>query len=57
MVDFYCKKIQREIYKYLKCNVLIEQASVFNDVFKIKDEYMKIMNRVNEKRSAVLWFY
>lgn len=46
------KKIQREIYKYLKCNVLIEQASVFNDVFKIKDEYMKIMNSVNEKKKC-----
>lgn len=46
------KKIQKEIYKYLKCNVLIEQASVFNDVFKIKDEYMKIMNRVNEKKKC-----
>ena len=46
------KKIQKEIYKYLKCNVLIEQASVFNDVFKIKDEYMKIMNSVNEKKKC-----
>ena len=46
------KEIQKEIYKYLKCNVLIEQASVFNDVFKIKDEYMKIMNSVNEKKKC-----
>ncbi|MBN7573607.1 DNA-binding response regulator [Clostridium sp. 2-1] len=46
------KEMQKEIYKYLKCNVLIEQASVFNDVFKIKDEYMKIMNNVNEKKKC-----
>ncbi|CUU50451.1 response regulator transcription factor [Clostridium beijerinckii] len=46
------KEMQKEIYKYLKCNVLIEQASVFNDVFKIKDEYMKIMNSVNEKKKC-----
>ncbi|NMF07035.1 response regulator transcription factor [Clostridium beijerinckii] len=46
------KEIQKEIYKYLKCNVLIEQASVFNDVFKIKDEYTKIMNSVNEKKKC-----
>ncbi|NRT73904.1 response regulator transcription factor [Clostridium beijerinckii] len=46
------KEMQKEIYEYLKCNVLIEQASVFNDVFKIKDEYMKIMNSVSEKKKC-----
>ncbi|WP_026885945.1 response regulator transcription factor [Clostridium beijerinckii] len=46
------KEIQTEIYKYLKCNVLIEQASVSNSVLKIKDEYTKIINSVNEKKKC-----
>lgn len=38
------------ISKYLKCNVIIEQANVSNGILKIKDVYLKIINSVNEKK-------
>ncbi|EKQ56420.1 MULTISPECIES: response regulator [unclassified Clostridium] len=43
-------RIEAEISKYLKCNVIIEQASVCNGVLRIKNEYAKIINRLNEKK-------
>ena len=40
------------ISKYLKCNVIIEQANVANGILKIKDVYLKIINSVNEKKKC-----
>lgn len=44
--------IEAEITKYLKCNVLIEQANVNNGVLGIKNEYIKIINSLNEKKKC-----
>jgi len=44
------KQLEVEIYKYLKCNVIIEQANVSGGILKIKDIYLKIINNVNKKR-------
>jgi len=44
--------IEVDISKYLKCNVIIEQANVSDGVLKIKEEYIKIRNSVNEKKKC-----
>ena len=41
-------ELKVEISKYLKCNVIIEQANISNGILKIKDAYLKIISRVNE---------
>ena len=38
-------QLEVEISKYLKCNVIIEQANVSSGILKIKDVYLKIINR------------
>lgn len=43
-------KIEAEIFKYLKCSVIIEQANISTGILSIKNEYIKIMNSVNEKK-------
>lgn len=43
-------KIEPEIFKYLKCSVIIEQANISTGILSIKNEYIKIMNSVNEKK-------
>ena len=43
-------ELEVEIYKYLKCNVIIEQANVSSGILNIKDVYLKIINNVNEKK-------
>lgn len=43
-------QVEAEIIKYLKCNVIIEQANVSAGILKIKDEYLKIVNNLNKKR-------
>jgi len=45
-------ELEVEIYKYLKCNVIIEQANVSSGILKIKDVYLKIVNSVNEKKKC-----
>ena len=45
-------ELEVEIYKYLKCNVIIEQANVSSGILKIKDVYLKIINSVNEKKKC-----
>jgi two-component system response regulator YesN len=45
-------ELQVEISKYLKCNVIIEQANVSSGILKIKDIYLKIINNVNEKKKC-----
>ncbi|MBC2456949.1 response regulator transcription factor [Clostridium beijerinckii] len=44
--------IEEEITKYLKCNVLIEQSNVNNGVLGIKNEYIKIISSLNEKKKS-----
>ncbi|OPJ58370.1 response regulator transcription factor [Clostridium chromiireducens] len=44
--------IEADISKYLKCNVIIEQANVSEGVLKIKAEYIKIRNSVSEKKKC-----
>nr|WP_312290211.1 response regulator [Clostridium chromiireducens] len=44
--------IEADISKYLKCNVIIEQANVSGGVLKIKEEYIKIRSSVNEKKKC-----
>ncbi|MFW2491105.1 response regulator transcription factor [Clostridium chromiireducens] len=44
--------IEADISKYLKCNVIIEQANVSEGVLKIKQEYIKIRSSVNEKKKC-----
>lgn len=46
------KKLEAEIFKYLKCNVIIEQASVTGGVLKIKDVYLSMINKVEEKKKC-----
>ena len=46
------KQLEVEIPKYLKCNVIIEQANVSSGILKIKDIYLKIINSVNEKKKC-----
>jgi len=41
-------ELKVEISKYLKCNVIIEQANISNGILKIKDAYLKMISRVNE---------
>ncbi|BCZ48802.1 hypothetical protein psyc5s11_48690 [Clostridium gelidum] len=43
-------QLEVEISKYLKCNVIIEQANVSSGILKIKDIYLNIINRINEKK-------
>ena len=43
-------KIEAEIFKYLKCNVIIEQANISTGILSIKNEYIKIMDSVNKKK-------
>ena len=43
-------KIEPEIFKHLKCSVIIEQANISTGILSIKNEYIKIMNSVNEKK-------
>ena len=45
-------QLEVEISKYLKCNVIIEQANVSSGILKIKDIYLNIINRVNEKKKV-----
>ena len=45
-------QLEVEISKYLKCNVIIEQANVSSGILKIKDIYLKITNNVNEKKKC-----
>ena len=45
-------ELEVEISKYLKCNVIIEQANVSSGILKIKDIYLKIINNVNEKKKC-----
>ena len=44
--------IEADISKYLKCNVIIEQDNVAEGVLRIKEEYIKIKNSVNEKKKC-----
>lgn len=45
-------QLEVEISKYLKCNVIIEQANVSSGILKIKDVYLKIINSVIEKKKC-----
>lgn len=45
-------QLEVEISKYLKCNVIIEQANVSSGILKIKDVYLTIKNNVNEKKKC-----
>ncbi len=45
-------QLEVEISKYLKCNVIIEQANVSSGILKIKDVYLTIRNSVNEKKKC-----
>jgi len=45
-------QLEVEISKYLKCNVIIEQANVSSGILKIKDVYLTIRNNVNEKKKC-----
>lgn len=45
-------KLDIEIQKYLKCNVIVEQANVSNGILKIKNAYLKIINSVEEKKKC-----
>jgi len=45
-------QLEVEISKYLKCNVIIEQANVSSGILKIKDAYLTIRNSVNEKKKC-----
>ena len=45
-------QLEIEISKYLKCNVIIEQANASSGILKIKDVYLKIINSVNEKKKC-----
>lgn len=45
-------QVELEIAKYLKCNVVIEQANVSQGILKIKDEYLRIINSLNKKRKC-----
>ncbi|AQR97147.1 MULTISPECIES: response regulator transcription factor [Clostridium] len=45
-------QVEMEIGKYLKCNVLVEQANVAEGILKIKHEYLKIVNDLNKKRKC-----
>lgn len=43
-------QLEVEISKYLKCNVIIEQANLSSGILKIKDVYLNIRNSINEKK-------
>ncbi len=43
-------KLEIEIYEYLKCNVIIEQANAVGGILKIKDTYVNMINSINEKK-------
>lgn len=43
-------ELEVEIYKYLKCKVIIEQENVSGGILKIKDAYLKIISSLNEKK-------
>ena len=45
-------ELEVEIYKYLKCNVIIEQANVSDGILRIKEVYSKIVNSVKEKKNC-----
>lgn len=45
-------KLDMEIQKYLKCNVIVEQANVSNGILNIKNAYLKIINSVEEKKKC-----
>lgn len=44
------KKLESEIFKYLKCHVIIEQANVTGGILQIKEFYLKMINIVEEKK-------
>ena len=46
------KKLETEIFKYLKCNVIIEQANATGGILKIKEAYLKMINKVEEKKKC-----
>lgn len=46
------KKLEAEIFKYLKCNVIIEQANVTGGILKIKETYLKMIDKVEEKKKC-----
>lgn len=46
------KKLEAEIFKYLKCNVIIEQANVTGGILKIKETYFKMIDKVEEKKKC-----
>lgn len=43
-------RLEVEISEYLKCNVIVEQANISNGILNIKEVYLKIINKVNEKK-------
>lgn len=45
-------ELEADISKYLKCNVIVEQANVSSGILPIKDVYLKIINSVNEKKKC-----
>lgn len=46
------KKLEAEIFKYLKCNVIIEQANVTGGILKIKETYLKMIDKVEDKKKC-----
>ncbi len=42
--------LETEIMQYLKCNVIVEQANVCDEILKVKNEYLKLINSVNVKK-------
>ncbi|WP_160693332.1 response regulator [Clostridium sp. C2-6-12] len=46
------KHLEAEIFKYLKCNVIIEQANVAGGILKVKEVYLNMINKVNEKKKC-----
>lgn len=46
------KKLEAEIFKYLKCNVIIEQANATGGILKIKETYLKMIDKVEEKKKC-----
>ncbi|OOM74063.1 response regulator [Clostridium sp. BL-8] len=43
-------ELETEIMRYLKCNVIVEQANVCDGILKVKNEYLKLINSVNVKK-------
>lgn len=46
------KRLETEIFKYLKCHIIIEQANATGGILKIKESYLKIISKVEEKKKC-----